>query len=136
GARKAGCGNNGIAGAKFAGGTRDVRGIVASAVFAAHGDAGLVSDTADDRLLRIWKLGADISAEARLFAFAFAGVHDADCAGLAGGTDFMRVDFGPSGAEVDDRGVGVAGGGVWVGIWQREHTGGGGRFWGAADAVQ
>src|SRR4029077_13357045 len=126
----------GISRAEFTSGRREVRGTVAAAVSATDGNANRFSGAANDWFLRVCQLGADIFVEARLFAGAFAGIHDADCADLAGGADSVRVDGRPAGAKVDDRGAGIAGGGAWAGIWECAHADGSGCFWGAADALQ
>ena len=71
------------------------------------------SGFADDWVLWICELGADVFVEAGGFALAFAGVHLADCAGFAAGAALGGVYVGPDGAKVDDRGVGFACGGTW-----------------------
>ena len=109
-----------------------VLGVVEAALSFADGDAGDFSGFADDWILWICELGADVFVEARSFAFAFAGVHAFDRAGFAAGAAFGGVYFGPDGAEVDDCGFGFAGGGTWIGIWEFDCACGSGGIWGVA----
>ena len=95
-----------------------VLGVVEAALSFADGDACYFSGFADDWVLWVCELGADVFVEAGSFAFAFAGVHTFDCAGFAAGAAFGGVYFGQDGTEVDDCGFGFACGGAGIGIWE------------------
>ena len=78
-------------------GERIVLGVVEATLSFADGDAGDFSGFADGWVLWICELGAYVFVEARSFAFAFAGVHVADCAGFAAGAALGCVYIGQDG---------------------------------------
>ena len=106
---------------------------VEAALSLADSDACYFSGFADDWVLWVCELGADVFAEAGSFAFAFARIHLADCAGLAAGAALGGVYVGPDGTKVDDCGVGVACGGTGIGIWEFDRARRCGGIWGAFD---